>query len=123
MGDPASTTVYYNSACPVCDAGIRSERGRLQGCDIRWVDVHNHPEEVERLGSGLEDVRRRLHVVDAAGRLHVGSEAIAELSASGPARRWLARLLRLPGVRRVAAAGYDLFAAALYRWNRRRGHW
>ena len=123
MGDPASTTVYYNSACPVCDAGIRSERGRLQGCDIRWVDVHNHPEEVERLGSGLEDVRRRLHVVDAAGRLHVGSEAIAELSASGPARRWQAQQPRLPGVRRVAAAGYDLFAAALYRWNRRRGHW
>ncbi|MBE7368043.1 thiol-disulfide oxidoreductase DCC family protein [Ramlibacter pallidus] len=123
MDDPSRTTVYYNSACPVCDAGIRSERGRLQGCDIRWVDVHQQPDAVQPLGAGLEDVRKRLHVVDAQGGLHVGSDALAELMAQSPRRRPLARLLRAPGVRQLVAAGYDLFAAVLYRWNRRRGHW
>lgn len=116
-------TIYYNSACPVCDAGIRSEQERLAGCAVRWVDVHADPDAARAVGAGVEDVRRRLHVVDAAGRVLVGSEAIAELSAQGRGRRWLARALRLPGLRRLGTLGYDLFAAALYRWNLRRGHW
>ncbi|HVE52427.1 MAG TPA: DUF393 domain-containing protein [Ramlibacter sp.] len=123
MDDESRPTVYYNSACPVCDAGIRSERDRLQGCDIRWVDVHRQPGAVQPLGAELEAVRERLHVVDARGRLHVGGDAIAELLAQSPGGRPFARLLRLPVVRQVAAAVYDLFAAVLYRWNRRRGHW
>lgn len=123
MHHPPRTTVYYNSACPVCDAGIRSEREHLAACPIDWVDVHLQPGAAEELGAGLEDVRRRLHVVDAHGRTLVGIEAIAEMWSQAPGRRWLARVLRLPGVRSVAAFLYDAFAAALYRWNRRRGHW
>lgn len=124
MSDKDSTaTIYYNSACPVCDAGIRSEQRRLAGCAVRWVDVHAEPEAARDLGAGVEDVRRRLHVVDAAGRVFVGSEAVAEMSAQGRGRGWLARALRLPGLRRLGELGYELFAGMLYRWNLRRGHW
>src|SRR3954449_10125399 len=104
MSETSRTTVYYNSACPVCDAGIRSERGRLQGCDIRWVDVHTREDAVAEIGAELEHVRRKLHVVDAAGRVHVGSEAVAELWSRSARTRWLARVLRWPGVRQLAAA-------------------
>jgi hypothetical protein len=38
-----SSKVYYNSACPVCNAGIKDQRQRMEACglkDIEWVDVH-----------------------------------------------------------------------------------
>jgi predicted DCC family thiol-disulfide oxidoreductase YuxK len=123
MPEPARTTVYYNSACPVCDAGIRSQRGRMAACDVQWVDVHARSEAVQVLGAPLEDVRKRLHVTDEKGRVCVGIDALAELWSRSPRQRWLARLVRLPGVHWVSRHGYDLFAEALYRWNRRRGHW
>lgn len=123
MGEDSRTTVYYNSACPVCDAGIRSERERLRGCDVQWVDVHERNEAVGEVGAALEDVRRRLHVRGAGGQVFVGMDAIIELWSGTPGRRWLARVLRWPLVRPLARAAYDGFAGLLYRWNLRRGHW
>lgn len=123
MGEDSRTTVYYNSACPVCDAGIRSERERLRGCEVRWVDVHERNDAVDEVGAGLEDVRRRLHVRGAGGQVFVGMDAITQLWSATPGRRWLARVLGWPVVKPVARAAYDGFAALLYRWNLRRGNW
>ena len=77
----AKTKVYYNSACPVCDAGIAYQRRKLQGCDaeVEWVDVHARNEAAGEVGADLELVRERLHVVDAAGAVRVGSEAFRAL--------------------------------------------
>ena len=114
-------TVYYNSACPVCDAGIRSQRKRMQGCDVRWVDVHAEPGAVCRLDVGLESVRERLHVRRADGTVFIGDEAFAELLARTPRWRWSAPLVRR--LHAVLAPIYNAFARRLYAWNRRRGHW
>src|SRR4030066_342975 len=49
--------VYYNSACPVCNAGIKDQRQRMEKCgikDIEWVDVHNNPGAVSEVNSSLE---------------------------------------------------------------------
>ena len=54
--------VYYNSACPVCNAGIKDQRKRMQDCgvnNIEWVDVHNNPDAVSEVGSSLEQVRNQ----------------------------------------------------------------
>lgn len=115
------TTVYYNSACPVCDAGIRDQRGRMQACNIKWVDVHTEPCAVAEINSELEAVRERLHVRNADGELLVGEQALASLWAQTSGRRWLAWLtLRLNFLTRPL---YNFIAKHLYRWNRRRGHW
>jgi predicted DCC family thiol-disulfide oxidoreductase YuxK len=120
------TRVYYNSACPVCNAGITSQRGRMQACgisDVEWVDVHTHPEAVQEVGAPLEAVRERLYLRDPHGRLAIGAEALAELFAETPNQRWLGRLLRLPLLRALARGGYNLFARGLYRWNRANKRW
>ena len=114
-------TVYYNSACPVCDAGIRSQQGRVQGCELNWVDVHEHPEALESLGLDLEAVRERLHVREADGRLRVGADALGALWERSPGQRWLAWCTRR--ARWLSEPLYNAFARVLYRWNRRRGHW
>lgn len=119
-----TATVYYNSACPVCDAGICAMRERLAGDGgVQWVDVHRHPEVLDALGLDLETVRERLHVADAQGRMQVGADALAAALRRMPRWGWLAAPLRWWGVRHVTHLAYNAFARGLYRWNRARGHW
>jgi hypothetical protein len=57
-------------------------------------DINLEPTPVARFGANIEDVRRRLHGVDAAA-----------------CRSWSLRF------------AYDHFANAFYAWNHRSGHW
>ena len=123
MSDEARTKVYFNSACPVCRAGVASQRGKMASCQIEWIDVHSNPESVEEVGAELEQVRERLYVRDAEGNLHVGADAFTTLWRDTPGQRWLGRFTALPGIRSVLRVIYNLFARLLYRWNRRKGHW
>lgn len=121
MKTKPAITVYYNTACPVCDAGIRSQRGRMADCQVEWIDVHQDSGAATQLGVDLEAVRERLHVRGDDGKLHVGSDAMIELLVRTPRWRalgWLSRRLDF-----VLRPLYDAFARQLYRWNRRRGHW
>lgn len=123
MEQEPAIQVFYNSACPVCDAGIRGQRERMAACQVQWVDVHARPGTVQALGAPLESVRERLHVIDAQGRLRVGADALAALWLATPGWRWLGRALGWWPVKPVARAAYNAFARLLYRWNRSRGHW
>ena len=120
-------TVWYNTKCPVCNAGIDWQRSRLirAACAglIEFRDINLEPDALARFGAGIEDVRRRLHGVDAQGRLHVGADCAIAIWRATPGDGWLARLIGLPGVRHIARFGYDRFADLLYAWNRRNGHW
>lgn len=118
--------VYYNSACPVCNAGIKDQRKRMQDCginDIEWVDVHNNPDAVSEVGSSLEQVRERLYVKDGNGQLSIGADAFIHLWQQTPNQRWLARLFQLPVIQSLARLAYNGFAWLLYRWNRALKHW
>ena len=94
-----------------------------QACAIEWKDVHSHNRLVDEIDSELEFVRKRLHAVDAEGRLHVGFDAILALWKNSPAEQWKAVLFGLPLIRHASRLGYNVFAAALYRWNRAKRHW
>lgn len=117
--------VYYNGACPVCDAGIRDQKRRMERCgvDVQWIDIHAHPEALKDIGAKQEFVRERLHVVDEKGELSVGAEAFRALGAHTPGQRALARLAGLPLAAPLANAAYNAFAALLYRWNRLNRRW
>ena len=124
---PSRLTVWYNTRCPVCDAGITWQRNRLvraaQAGVIEFRDINLEPAALARFGAGIEDVRRRPHAVDADGRLHVGADCAIEIWRRTPGTRWLGRLTGLPGLRWLAGFAYDRFADGLYAWNRRKGHW
>ena len=123
----ARTKVYYNSACPVCDAGIKAQRRKLEGGDgaaeVDWIDVHADNAAAGEVGAELEFVRERLHVVDERGAVRVGSEAFTALWAITPKQDWLARVSRLPLLRTLFRWAYNAFAALLYRWNRWQRRW
>ena len=117
--------VYYNSACPVCDAGVNGQRQRMAECpmQVEWVDVHRDAGAAGEIGTQRELIRERLHVVDENGELRIGAEAFEALWRHTPGQRRMARVIRLPVVRVLAGWAYNGFAAGLYFWNRAKGRW
>lgn len=104
--------VWYNTKCPVCDGGIEGQRNRLaraaRAGAIAFRDINLEPDALARFGAGIEDVRRRLHAVDAEGRLFVGADCAAEIWLRTPGDAWLGRLAGLPVVRQIARKVFDL---------------
>ena len=119
--------VYFNSACPVCNAGITSQRGRMQGdpssCAIEWIDINDKPDALVDRGVTIDDVRLKLYVEDERHNLHVGADAFKALWRETRGQRFLARVASLPVISILARWTYDAFAALLYAWNRRHGRW
>jgi predicted DCC family thiol-disulfide oxidoreductase YuxK len=120
-------TVWYNTRCPVCDAGINHQRNRLlaaaQAGAIEFRDINLEPQALAAHGASLDDVRRRLHATDQAGRLLVGADVAIAVWRVTPGEAWLATVLGNPLVRPLTRFVYDRFADLLYAWNRRKGRW
>ena len=123
----AELTVWYNTRCPVCDTGIRHQKKRLieavKAGRIEFSDINLDPAALARHGASLEDIRRRLHATDAAGRLLVGADVAIAVWRATPGEGWLASLLGNPVLLPVTRFVYDRFADLLYAWNRREGRW
>jgi predicted DCC family thiol-disulfide oxidoreductase YuxK len=120
-------TVWYNTRCPVCDAGIDRQRNKLlaavQSGTIAFRDINLEPDALAQYAVSLEDIRRRLHATDAAGQLLVGADVAIAVWRVTPAEHWLASLAGNPVTRPITRFVYDRFADILYAWNRRKGHW
>jgi predicted DCC family thiol-disulfide oxidoreductase YuxK len=123
----AELTVWYNTRCPVCDAGIRHQKKRLieavKAGRIAFRDINLEPDALARHGAALEDIRRRLHATDAEGQLLVGADVAIAVWRATPGEGWLASLLGNPVMLPVTRFVYDRFADLLYAWNRRNGRW
>lgn len=131
----AKTTiqVYYNSACPVCDAGITNQKAKMAGddsdaagnaaCQVNWQDIHSQADAHQAVANDREFVRKRLHAVDENGQTQVGVDAFATIWRHSPGDAWKARLISLPIIRPCAQVAYNIVAWCLYRWNRWKNHW
>ena len=118
--------VFYNSACPVCDAGVKNQRQAMEkggAVGLAWTDMTCAADALKADGLTLDHVRRHIYARDASGQLHRGADALAILWSDTPGRRWLGWLVSLPVMRTLARISYDWFANRLYAWNRRHGRW
>jgi predicted DCC family thiol-disulfide oxidoreductase YuxK len=120
-------TVWYNTRCPVCNGGINWQRNKLLAAvragTVEFKDINEQPDALARYGASLDDIRRRLHATDEAGRLIVGADVAVALWRITPGQGWLAALfgnrVTLPFTRFF----YDRFADGLFAWNKRKGRW
>ena len=123
----AHLTVWYNTRCPVCDAGIGRQRNKLlaavQAGTIAFRDINIAPDALAARGASLEDIRRHLHATDDDGRLLVGADVAFAVWRRTPGEHSLAALFGNPVMRPLSCFVYDRFADLLYAWNRRKGHW
>jgi len=120
-------TVWYNTKCPVCDAGINWQKNRLlqavKAGEIEFRDINLEPDALSAFGADIEDIRRRLYGLDANGHLFIGADCAIKIWRRTPGDRWLAQLVGLPAMHQLTRFAYDRFASLLYAWNRRKGHW
>jgi predicted DCC family thiol-disulfide oxidoreductase YuxK len=120
-------TVWYNTRCPVCDAGINRQRRRLieavKAGRVAFRDINFEPEALSAFGASLEDIRRRLHATDSEGRLLVGADVAIAVWRLTPGEGWLASLFGNVIALPLTRIAYDRFADLLYAWNRRKRRW
>jgi predicted DCC family thiol-disulfide oxidoreductase YuxK len=120
-------TVWYNTRCPVCGAGIDWQRNKLLAAvragTLSFRDINEQPEALAGYGVSLDDVRRRLHATDPDGHLIVGADVAIAIWRITPGEGWLASLLGNRVILPVTRFGYDRFADVLFTWNRWKGHW
>jgi predicted DCC family thiol-disulfide oxidoreductase YuxK len=120
-------TVWYNTKCPVCEAGINMQTNRLlplvKSGTVAFRDINLEPEALSAHGATLEDIRRRLHAVDGNGQLLTGADVAIALWNITPGQRWLAHLCGNRVLLPVTRFAYDRFADLLYAWNRWMKHW
>jgi len=120
-------TVWYNTRCPVCDTGIDWQRNKLLAAvrsgAVEFKDINEQPDALARYGASLDDIRRRLHATDEAGRLMVGADVAVELWLLTPGEGWLAALFGNRVTLPVTRFFYDRFADILFAWDRRKGRW
>ncbi|RWK62965.1 MAG: DUF393 domain-containing protein [Mesorhizobium sp.] len=120
-------TIWYNTRCPVCDAGISRQKRRLVEAiktgRITFRDINAEPAALAGYGVSLEDIRRRLHATDADGKLLVGADVAIAVWLRTPGEGWLAALFGNRTVLPLTRYAYDRFADLLYARNRRNGRW
>lgn len=122
-------SVFYNSACPVCNAGIEHQKHRMPGCAIQWNDVHNNNELIKQLNKkgktkeNLDFIRKRLHVKDTNGDVQVGLDAFIALWKISPGEHWKASIFSFPVIHSLTTVFYNVFALALFHWNKYERHW
>ena len=120
-------TVWYNTRCPVCDAGITHQKKRLveavKAGRIAFRDIDLEPEALAAHGVSLDDIRRRLHAKDDDGRLLVGADVAVAIWRETPGEGWLAILFGNRAMLPLTRFAYDRIADLLFAWNRRNGRW
>jgi len=120
-------TVWYNTRCPVCDAGITHQKKRLveavKAGRIAFRDINLEPEALAAHGVSLDDIRRRLHAHDDDGRLLVGADVAVAIWRETPGESWLATLFGNRAMLPLTRFAYDRIADLLFAWNRRNGRW
>jgi len=115
--DQASTTVYFDGACPVCSREIVMYRRQPGAGAVQWVDVAYG--EAPALGEGLTRAAAmaRLHVRRADGSLVSGARAFTELWRALPRWAWAGRLFGSgPGLW-LLEASYRLFLIVRRSWR------
>ena len=116
-----NTAVLYNAECPVCSYEIDhyAAYSKAKALPIAFHDLNDRA-LLDRWGMTEDMAARRLHVLKD-GVLLAGIPAFIVLWQEMPRYRWLARLVALPGVHRLACWTYDFILAPLiYRWHLRR---
>ena len=103
-------TIFYDGKCGLCSREINYYKKIAKADKFNWLDIATDPTPLNQLELSQADGLRRLHGLDATGRLHIGVDAFLLIWRELPYWRWLGMVVRLPGIRQVAQLIYNRFA-------------
>jgi predicted DCC family thiol-disulfide oxidoreductase YuxK len=102
---PGPLTIYVDQACPMCAGAARFALRHDGGGRLRITDL---AKAGRRFPTG--DLMRSLHVVDAAGNVFRGYDAVVAIVIGARRRRWLGSMLGLGPVRWMGVRVYACVA-------------
>lgn len=114
----ATTTVWFDGACPVCSREIAFYQGRDGADRLRFVDIARCGDDALPPGIGREEALARFHVSDGSGAVRSGAAGFAALWRALPGFALAGRIASLPGVVHALELGYRLFLKARRLWRR-----
>lgn len=112
------TEVLYNGECPVCSREVNhyAKLSADQALPIRYDDL-NDLSKLDVWGITPDQAARRLHV-RKDGEITSGIPAFIILWREIPQTQWLAKVVNLPVIHRIACWAYDYaLAPIIYRWH------
>ncbi len=113
-----NTEVLYNGSCPVCSREINHyERlSQKQALAIQYDDLADSA-KLKSWGLDADEAAKRLHV-RKNGQIYAGIPAFVILWQDIPQMRWLAKVVSVPGINKLACLTYDyVLAPLLFRWH------
>lgn len=116
-GPDTRTTMFYDGSCPLCRREVAHYRRLDRDGRVHWQDIAADPTPLKPHGVSAEQAMRRLHALDADGRLVSGAWAFAAIWRELPGYRWLARLVSTLHLLPLIDALYRRFAR--WRYTRR----
>lgn len=106
---PPEITVFYDGACPLCDAEIGVYR-RCAGAErVAFVDVSCAAAGPIVPGLDKASALERFHVRRADGTVVSGAAGFAHLWLALPGWVWIGRIVLLPGILQTAELTYRGF--------------
>lgn len=119
----APVEILYDPNCPVCDMEMNRYCRSATRAGLQWQfeDVAARPELMSSYRLDVQTARKRVYVLNDAGRMTSGMDALATIWAALPRWQVISRIVRLPVIGTLTAVFYDLILAPLiWRWNQRR---
>lgn len=107
--------VFYDGRCQFCTDGMRTLRQMESSADLTFVDVRNPTALADYPQVDPAAALGQMHVLDPAGRLAGGFDAILALMPALPSIRAFHPLLRGPLMRRLGSKVYRWVARNRYR--------
>ena len=114
----AELTVLFDGACGFCRASVARVRRFDRRERLELLDLHD-PEAPRRFPQvDPEMAMVWMQAVDAQGRVFSGVDAWARIGRLLPGWKWVAWMLKVPGIHFVAVKCYAWIARNRYRWNK-----
>ncbi len=115
--DLPKLTLFYDGACPLCEAEIRFLSKRNDQNLLRFVDIHSAAFQPESLGVSCEQALAAMYGQLEDGPLLQGAPVFAQAyrRARLPMLAWF---LSIPSLQPVFKLGYGLFAKNRYRLSK-----
>ncbi len=113
LGKPV---MFYDGGCPLCQLEVAHYQKIDKKNLVQWVDIQQQPQLLADYAIALPEAMRRLHVLDAHGKIYQGFFAFLVIWQALPYYRYLAFLLRLlPGLPWLLNQAYGSFADWRYK--------
>jgi predicted DCC family thiol-disulfide oxidoreductase YuxK len=100
--------MYYDGGCPLCRRGVAHYQRLDWARRIAWVDITKTPDALASHGVDFATAMASLHVTNREGKVVTGMAGFMTIWSELPYYRFLARLLRFPGLLPASEWAYRL---------------